>query len=142
MDCNPEGIMIFLTYRQGSIRTSIEGSQFGTVGHIFCESCYLRYVSVVHLHWLGLRPTQVLDHEEKYKIGRSGESFTTRDKSLVETIRRRLRALNCLGQYEKELVTMEKEGKYELQWLYGHPQGLSYLSSTFVPRAIMRQDFL
>lgn len=95
-------------------------------------------VLVIDLNWLGLRPSQIKLHEEKYEIGKCDESLTDRDVSLMVTIRGRLNGNN---EYEEELIEMETMGKYELQWLYGHPAGISYVSSTFIPQVIMQGYF-
>lgn len=61
---------------------------------------------------------------------------------MVASLRASVERNNLGERYMEEIGEMERLGKHELQWLYGHPEGLSYLSKTFLPMSIMRQDFL
>jgi hypothetical protein len=42
----------------------------------------------------------------------------------------------------QELDGMEALGKLELQCLFGHPDGMGYLSSSYLPQAILQHDFI
>jgi hypothetical protein len=42
----------------------------------------------------------------------------------------------------QELEAMEAVGKLELQCLFGHPDGIGYLSSSYLPQAILQHDYI
>lgn len=60
----------------------------------------------------------------------------------MKTIRVRLSDLGRLEDYEKELSELEQIGKHELQYLYGHPDGMNFLATTFIPQEVLRSNAL
>lgn len=94
------------------------------------------------MRWLGLRASQIKRLDSEFSIGLCGESLTARDNAVVASLRKTVDRSNLDESFMEEIGEMERLGKHELQWLYGHPEGLSYLSKTFLPMAILRGDFL
>lgn len=92
--------------------------------------------TVCNVRWLGLRPTQIqqLDTIDQY-----GEHLSIRDEKLIHTLRHRM---HHISEYIRELDVLQQVGKHELQWLYGHEEGVQFLSQTWLPRAILRGDYI
>ena len=94
------------------------------------------------MRWLGLKPSQISKINSDHNIGLCGEPLSNRDVSLMNTIRERLRGLGRLQDFEPELSKLEFIGKHELQFLYGHPDGINFLASTFIPQEVLRSNAL
>jgi hypothetical protein len=91
---------------------------------------------VCDVKWLGLRASQIA---QLSWIG-AGDILTSRDRAILRTLAGRQRArrdCRILQEYE----AMEIVGKHELQCLFGHPDGIKYFSSTFLPQAILQCDY-
>ncbi len=76
----------------------------------------------------------------KHNTELSGEPLSNRDNALMETIRSRLIGLGRLDDYERELTELERIGKHELQYLYGHPDGITFLAERFIPQEVLRSN--
>lgn len=86
---------------------------------------------------MGLRASQIEAHAH---IGLGGVPLSNNDKRIWRSlIRDSEQALST--EFRQEIEKMASLGKYELQWLYGHPNGMDYFSR-FVERAIIRHDYL
>ena len=95
---------------------------------------------VCNAHWLGLRATQIQGLASV--IGLCSEEFSTNDERIRRTMLQRIAHLPNSKLYQRELNAMSELGKHEIQWLYGHPEGLAYLSRTFLPDAILHRDYI
>lgn len=139
-DHNPHGLALLLCYRYGSARACIEGHAF-----------------VSDVHWLGLRPSQIerLRSSAAQQQGQQREQeediehvdvgvgipFTKNDWTTLNRVANKVVQPHRRESLRYELQQMPVLGKFELQCLYAHPQGTSYLS-TFVEQAIVRGDYI
>lgn len=94
------------------------------------------------MRWLGLKPSQVVQLDAEHNIGLCGERFSRRDTALMSTIRERLEGLERLQEFEEELEILEQIGKHELQYIYGHPDGIEFMASRFIPQQVLRSNAL
>lgn len=120
-DYNPHGCALLQTYRRGGVRTALEASEIST-----------------DIKWLGLRASHL---QAMPWVTLPGEELTTRDKALVKSLKKQAFIAQD-RRYLEELDLMEELGKHELQTLYGHPEGTRYLSSTFLPNALLQHDYI
>ncbi|CAN8073153.1 unnamed protein product [Agarophyton chilense] len=120
-DFNPHGACLLQCYRHGSARSGVEGQQF------MCD-----------LRWLGLRSPHVSKHSY---IGSNGETLTERDVAIIRGLQRNHKVFCENVHYANELKAMKQIGKYELQWLYGHPSGTDFLQD-FILDAILHGDYI
>lgn len=120
-DFNPHGCALLQTYRRGGVQTALEASGI-----------------VTDIKWLGLRSSHL---QAMPWVTFPGEQLTVRDKALVQSLKKQNHILND-SRYVEELDLMEEMGKHELQVLYGHPEGTNFLSSTFLPTALLQHDYL
>lgn len=139
-DHNPHGLALLLCYRYGSARACIEGNAF-----------------VSSVHWLGLRASQIerlrniaaqqqhsqREEEEdvQYVDVGVGTPLTKNDWTTLNRVTKKVVQPHRRESLRYELQQMPVLGKFELQCLYAHPQGTSYLS-TFVEEAIVRGDYI
>lgn len=139
-DHNPHGLALLLCYRYGSARACIEGNAF-----------------VSDVHWLGLRASQIerlrnIAAKQQYSQREQGEDvehvdvgvgspFTKNDWTTLNRVANKVVQPQRRESLRYELQQMPVLGKFELQCLYAHPQGMSYLS-TFVEQAIVRRDYI
>lgn len=119
-DYNPHGLALLQTYRRGGLQTSIEASNF-----------------VVDVRWLGLRAC----HIENMPWVSGGEPLTSRDLAISRSLQEQ-KFIVSDPRYLAEIEAMEKVGKHELQCLYGHPEGLQFLSKRFLPTALLSHDYI
>jgi DNA topoisomerase VI subunit A len=117
-DYNPHGLALLQTYRRGGARTSLEAGGVNT-----------------DVKWLGLRSSHIGGMPW---VG-AGEPLTARDRALARSLKQQHHVAHGPRLLE-EVEKMEATGKHELQCLYGHPQGIRYLSDTFLPTALLQHD--
>ena len=75
-------------------------------------------------------------------LGIGGEPLSDGDKKILDSTRQ---CVTESGENERciqELLRMQEIGKHELQWLYGHYEGFQFLSTSFLPMAILRRDYI
>lgn len=94
---------------------------------------------VCNVRWLGLRAKHI---EEHVAIGAVGEPLTERDEAVLHGLQGRNSLVRDDERYAVELEKMRALGKHELQCLFGHPDGIRFLSDTFLPTAILQHDYL
>lgn len=95
--------------------------------------------SVCNVRWLGLRAAHIEKHSS---IGLCGEPLTSRDAVILNNLARNNSLIRNDERYMQEVEQMRKLGKYELQWLYGHADGVRFFSETFMLDAILHADYL
>ena len=89
------------------------------------------------LKWLGLRAQHILSFQA---FLHEGDPFTESDEAMVRNLRRRnLGAVDL--RYVQEIEMMKTLGKFELQALYGHPEGDQFLTETYLPTRIFERDY-
>lgn len=87
---------------------------------------------------MGIRASQIRKYNN---IGYCGETLTNRDTAILSGLLRNDHMIREDVRFTEELQSMTTMGKYELQWLYGHEEGTSFLQ-TFVLNAILQGDYL
>lgn len=95
--------------------------------------------TVCNVRWLGLRSAHIEQHSD---IGLCGEPLTGRDDAILNGLSRNNNLVRDDQRYSTEVQQMRKLGKYELQWLYGHADGVKYFSEKFLLDAILHGDYL
>lgn len=100
--------------------------------------------AVCNVRWLGLRSAQMrrMQQDAHGEGDAGGEPLTADDWRVL----RRVWAM-CEGggggdEMRKELLNMQRVGKFELQWVYGQGGGLQYVSRTYVTNTVLRGDYV
>lgn len=77
---------------------------------------------------------------ENVHILASGEPLTARDETILEGLKQRNSRVREDVRYVQETNAMKELGKFELQWLYGHHEGISFFRR-FLLKLILQADY-
>lgn len=70
-----------------------------------------------------------------------GVQLTDNDHQVCRRLKQVCDIVNHNDDIKNEITSMQLFGKYELQWLYGHPDGISFLVD-FIIHSILNADYL